>query len=163
MTTNLLFLKSMTISRLASYSTKAFAQATGRVSTGLVSCNRQNTGNTDTVWKNNRASDDAARTGTIVYNSTTDLVNLNRSYTFNTSWIFTLPAALDVSGSYSVSGVATVKTIGVNGRVLGSALSNVLLGYWNSLMNTIYYDRTPNNTTAGVNSVTAFNTNNTNN
>lgn len=159
MTKNVLFLKGMTILLLASHSERAIAQAPGGVSAGLVSWNKQNTGNTGTVWKNNVGANDATGTGTIVYNSTTDLVNFNRSYTFNTSGIFTLPAALDLSGNYSVFGVATLKTFGVNGRVFGSASasSNVLLGYWSNRMNTVYYDAAPNSLTTGVNNVVASN------
>ncbi|MEG0926698.1 thrombospondin type 3 repeat-containing protein [Chryseobacterium sp.] len=156
-TKSIVFLKSITALLLVSQGGKAFAQAPGGVSTGLVSWNKQNAGNTGTVWKNNVGANDAAGTGTIVYNSTTDLVNFNRSYTFNTSGIFTLPAALDLSGSYSVFGVATLKTIGSSKRVFSSALSNVLIGYWNNMMNTVYYDGTPNSTTVGVNSVVGSN------
>ncbi|WP_106915864.1 thrombospondin type 3 repeat-containing protein [Chryseobacterium aurantiacum] len=152
-TKSIVFLKSITALLLVSQGGKAFAQAPGGISTGLVSWNKQNIGNTGTVWKNNVGANDAAGTGTIVYNSTTDLVNFNRSYTFNTSGIFTLPAALDLSGSYSVFGVSTLKTIGVNGRVFGSALSNVLLGYWTNRMNTVFYDGTPNSLVTGVNGV----------
>ncbi|MEG0926702.1 hypothetical protein [Chryseobacterium sp.] len=152
---NIIFLQKLFIQSFIFIGAFTFAQAPGGVSTGLVSWNKQNVGNTSTVWKNNAGGNDASGTGTIVYNSTTDLVNFNRSYTFNTSGIFTLPAALDLSGNYSVFGVARLKTIGVNGRVFGSASasSNVLLGYWNNRMNTVYYDGVPNSLTTGVNGV----------
>ncbi|WP_162926112.1 hypothetical protein [Chryseobacterium aurantiacum] len=150
---NIIFLQKLFIQSFIFIGAFTFAQAPGGVSAGLVSWNKQNVGNTGTVWKNNVGGNDASGTGTIVYNSTTDLVNFNRSYTFNTSGIFTLPAALDLSGSYSVFGVARLKTIGVNGRVFGSALSNVLFGYWSNRMNTVYYDGAPNSLTTGVNGV----------
>lgn len=157
MTKNVLFLKGMTILLLVFHNGKAFAQAPGGVSLGLVSWNKQNIGNTGTVWKNNVGTNDATGTGTIVYNSTTDLINFNRSYTFNTSGIFTLPTALNLSGSYSVFGVARLEDFGSNGRVFASALSNVLLGYWSNRMNAVYYDGAPNSLTTGVNGVAVSN------
>lgn len=137
------------------YTFSALATAPGGVNAGLISWNKQNINNTTTVWRNALSTNDATGGGSIVYNTanTTDgLVNFNESYTLN-GGIFTLPAALDVSGNYSMFGVSKLKVPGANGRVFGSALSNVILGYWNNLMNTVYYDAAPNSLTAGTNSV----------
>ncbi|CAA7197055.1 lectin-like domain-containing protein [Chryseobacterium potabilaquae] len=129
----------------------AAATAPGGVNTGLVSWYKQNVNNTNTIWRNAINTDDA--TGTGVYNLDTDLLNFNASYSFNTSGIFTLPATLDLNGSYSVFGVSELKTAGLNGRVFGSALSNVVLGYYSNHMNAIYYDGDPNSVILGTNSV----------
>ncbi|WP_294249867.1 discoidin domain-containing protein [uncultured Chryseobacterium sp.] len=135
------------------YTFSALATAPGGVNAGLVSWNKQNTYNTGTIWKNALNTNDATGTGTISYNTENDLVNFNGSYSFNGSGIFTLPAALDVSNTYSVFGVSKLKTAGLNGRVFGSATGNILLGYHNNKMNTVYYEGDPNSLTIGTNSV----------
>jgi hypothetical protein len=133
--------------------------APGGVIAGLTSWNKENTANTGSIWKNSANINDATGTGTNVYNTSgADLINFNPSYTFNTSGKFTLPSALDLSGSYSVFGVSKLKNAGSNGRVFGSALSNVLIGYWSNLMNTVFYDSAPNSLTSGTNSVIASTT-----
>ncbi|RMZ58651.1 hypothetical protein D1632_13725 [Chryseobacterium nematophagum] len=134
----------------------AAATAPGGVNSGLISWYKQNANNTNTIWRNAINTDDA--TGTGVYNLNTDLINFNATYSFNTSGIFTLPVALDLNGSYSVFGVSELKTAGLNGRVFGSALSNVLIGYYNNLMNTVYYDGVPASISSGTNSVVSSTT-----
>lgn len=129
-----------------------FATAPGGVVAGLTSWYKENNLNTGTVWKNAANSNDATGTGTNVYNTSgADLINYNPSYTFNTSGVFNLPAALDISGSYSITGVAKLKAAGSNGRVFGSTLGDAIIGYYGNLMNTIYYDGNPFSLTSGSN------------
>ncbi|RNA61550.1 hypothetical protein D1631_06200 [Chryseobacterium nematophagum] len=129
------------------------ASAPGGVRMGLTSWNKQNVGNTNALWKNIINTNDATGGGNIIYNTATDLINFNGSYSFDTSGIFTLPSALDVSDHYSVFGVSKLKTAESNGRVFGSALSNVVIGYHNTHMNGVYYDGDPNSLSVGTNSV----------